>query len=53
MPKRREAWDRLASDLDLATLRAMSETRPIRDAVALAPEIVAGRVKGRIIFEVS
>ncbi|NJM33578.1 MAG: oxidoreductase [Rhodomicrobium sp.] len=43
MPKRREAWSRLAGDLDLAKLRAMSETRPIRDAVALAPEILAGQ----------
>jgi acrylyl-CoA reductase (NADPH) len=42
----------LAKDLDFEKLRAMTETRPIRDAVALAPEIVAGRVKGRIDFEV-
>jgi acrylyl-CoA reductase (NADPH) len=50
--KRIETWKRLAKDLDLEKLRAMTETRPIRDAVALAPEIVAGRVKGRIVFEV-
>ncbi|MBX2806474.1 MAG: oxidoreductase [Hyphomicrobiales bacterium] len=49
--KRIETWKRLAKDLDLGKLRAMTETRSIRDAVALAPEIVAGRVKGRIVFE--
>jgi acrylyl-CoA reductase (NADPH) len=50
--KRIETWKRLAKDLDLEKLRAMTETKPIRDAVALAPEIVAGCVKGRIVFEV-
>lgn len=50
--KRIQTWRRLASDLDLEKLRTMTETRPIADAVALAPEIVAGRVKGRIVFEV-
>jgi acrylyl-CoA reductase (NADPH) len=47
-----EAWDRLARDLDRAKLRAMSETRPIRDVVALAPEVLAGKVRGRIVLEV-
>lgn len=50
--KRIETWKRLATDLDLVKLRTMTETRPIGDAQALAPEIVAGRVKGRIVFEV-
>lgn len=53
MAKRREAWARLARDLDLAKLHAMTETRSIRDAVALAPEILAGRIRGRIVFEVA
>jgi acrylyl-CoA reductase (NADPH) len=51
-PKRQEAWARLARDLDLAKLRAMTETRPVRNAVALAPEILAGRVRGRIVLEI-
>lgn len=51
--KREEAWVRLAKNLDLEKLRTMTETRPLRDAVALAPEIIAGRVKGRIVFEVA
>jgi acrylyl-CoA reductase (NADPH) len=51
--KRRAAWDRLARDLDLTKLRAMTETRPVRDVVALAPEIIAGQVKGRVVLEVA
>jgi acrylyl-CoA reductase (NADPH) len=51
--KRAAAWARLASDLDLAKLAAMTETRPLGDVLALAPDIVAGKVKGRIVFEVS
>jgi acrylyl-CoA reductase (NADPH) len=51
-PKRAAAWSRLARDLDLGKLHAMTETRPVRDVVALAPEILAGRVKGRVVLEV-
>jgi acrylyl-CoA reductase (NADPH) len=46
-----EAWERLARDLDRAKLKAMSETRPIADAVALAPEVLAGKVRGRVVLE--
>jgi acrylyl-CoA reductase (NADPH) len=46
-----EAWERLARDLDRAKLKAMSETRPIGDGLALAPEVLAGKVRGRIVLE--
>jgi acrylyl-CoA reductase (NADPH) len=46
-----EAWERLARDLDRAKLKALSETRPIGDAVALAPEVLAGKARGRIVLE--
>jgi acrylyl-CoA reductase (NADPH) len=49
-PARVEAWDRLARDLDRARLRTLTETRPIRDVVALAPEMLAGDVRGRIVL---
>ena len=52
-PKRQEAWSRLARDLDLAKLHAMTQTRSVRDVVALAPEILAGRVRGRIVLDVA
>ncbi len=46
-----EAWDRLARDLDRAKLAAMTATRPIADVVALAVDVLAGRVRGRIVLE--
>ena len=53
LPQRIEAWDRLATDLDPDRLASITETRPLADAPALAPEILAGRVRGRIVFTVS
>lgn len=50
-PARIEAWSRLARDLDKAKLAAMTVTRPAADVVALAPDIVAGKVRGRIVLE--
>ena len=49
---RTEAWARLATDLDVATLDAITELRPLADAPDLAPDILAGKVRGRIVFEV-
>jgi acrylyl-CoA reductase (NADPH) len=46
-----EAWERLARDLDRAKRQTMTETRPISDVVALAPEVLAGKVRGRIVLE--
>jgi acrylyl-CoA reductase (NADPH) len=51
-PRRVAAWDRLARDLDRAKLDALTVTRPLTDAAALAPEILAGKVRGRIVLEV-
>jgi acrylyl-CoA reductase (NADPH) len=48
---RSEAWTRLASDLDQDKLAAMSVTRPVADVIALAPEILSGQVRGRVILE--
>jgi acrylyl-CoA reductase (NADPH) len=50
-PARIEAWSRLARDLDKAKLAAMTLTRPAADVMALAPEIVAGKVRGRVVLE--
>jgi acrylyl-CoA reductase (NADPH) len=51
--RRLEAWTRLARDLDIAKLDALTVTRPISDAVVLAPEILAGKVRGRVVLEIS
>lgn len=50
--KRLRAWERLATDLDRAKLAEMTVTRPLSDVVALAPEILAGKVRGRVVLEV-
>jgi acrylyl-CoA reductase (NADPH) len=51
-PIRIEAWSRLARDLDRAKLAAMTTTIPLEGVVAIGPEIVAGRVRGRTVVEI-
>jgi acrylyl-CoA reductase (NADPH) len=50
--KRLKAWARLATDLDRNKLDELTQTRPLSDVMALAPELLAGRVRGRIVLEV-
>jgi acrylyl-CoA reductase (NADPH) len=50
---RLDAWARLASDLAPAALDAITETRPLADAPALAEDILAGRIRGRVVLEVA
>jgi acrylyl-CoA reductase (NADPH) len=52
LQKRSEAWARLASDLDRAKLDAMTVTRPLEDVLGLAPDILVGKVRGRVVLEV-
>ena len=47
-----EAWNRLARDLDKTKLNALTVTRPMADVMALAPEILAGNVRGRVVLEI-
>jgi len=49
---RREAWARLARDLDKETLSRMSETIPFSEALERAKQIVEGRVRGRIVVAI-
>ena len=48
-----EAWQRIARDLDKAKLASLTVTRPVADAPALAPEILAGKVRGRVVLEIA
>jgi len=50
--KRERAWQRLAVDLDRSKLAELTETRPLDDVIGLAPQILAGKVRGRIVLEV-
>ena len=50
--RRTEAWDRLARELDLAKLGAMTRTIGLADVPQAAEKIIAGRVRGRIVVEI-
>lgn len=50
--RRLEAWKRLAKDLDIGKLRAMAVAHPLEDVLELAPQIVKGQVRGRVVFSV-
>jgi acrylyl-CoA reductase (NADPH) len=52
-PDRVEAWSRLARDLDLTKLDAMTSPATLEDLPRLGAEIVEGRVRGRIVVDVS
>ncbi|KQR44450.1 NADPH:quinone dehydrogenase [Frigoribacterium sp. Leaf164] len=49
---RREAWARLATDLDLDLLDSMTTEVGLSDVVELGPRIVAGSVRGRTVVDV-
>ena len=51
MAKRTHAWSRLASDLDLGKLEAMSVTIPLEAVIPLLPNILAGKVRGRTVVD--
>jgi len=50
--KRVTAWARLADILDAGTLDAMTVTKPVSAAPELAPQILAGKVRGRVVLEI-
>ena len=49
---RRQAWVRLASDLDPAKLAAITEEAPLESAIAKAHELMQGKVRGRIVIRI-
>ncbi|UZX13812.1 oxidoreductase [Methylocystis sp. MJC1] len=48
---RREAWVRLAADLDTAMIDAMCEIIPFDQALERARSIVEGKIRGRVVIE--
>ena len=51
-PRRLEAWRRLDEDLDRDQLASMTRTVGLDDVPAVAAEILAGRVRGRVVVDV-
>ncbi len=50
---REQAWRRLAGELDQARLASMTQTVLLDEVISLAPRILAGEVRGRVVVEVS
>lgn len=51
--RRLQAWDRLARDLDVTKLAAMTSTIKLADVPKAANDILAGKVRGRIVVDVA
>ena len=51
-PRRVQAWDRLARDLDLAKFGPAITTARLSDVLTLAPQILKGQVRGRVVVNV-
>jgi acrylyl-CoA reductase (NADPH) len=51
IPRREAAWARLARDLDPALLDSMTQTATLADLPALAPAILRGAVRGRVVVD--
>jgi acrylyl-CoA reductase (NADPH) len=51
--RRLEAWSRLARDLDRGRLAAMSRTIKLEDVIGAGQEIIAGKVRGRLVVEMT
>jgi NADPH:quinone reductase-like Zn-dependent oxidoreductase len=53
MPRRLQAWERLARDLDVGKLRSMTRTIGFGDLKQAADDIIAGKVRGRLVVDLS
>lgn len=51
LARREEAWRRLRQDLDTDKLASLSSTVDIEQAMTLAPQLLAGQVRGRLIVD--
>lgn len=50
-PRRRQAWERLARDLDRSALASMTRVIGLDEVPEMAAAIVAGKVRGRIVVD--
>ena len=53
LAQRRQAWDRLARDLQPALLETMTEEIPLERAVARATDLMSGQVRGRVVVKIA
>ena len=52
LPRRQQAWNRIARDLDLKALAALTTHVKLEDVPRVAGEIVAGQVRGRVVVDI-
>lgn len=52
LPLRRQAWERLARDLDPARLEAIAVDIPLDQAIARAAELMEGKLRGRVVVAI-
>lgn len=53
MAKRERAWARLAKDLDKAKLAAVTTVHKFDEVPQLAQDVLAGKIRGRVVIEIS
>jgi acrylyl-CoA reductase (NADPH) len=53
LPRRREAWARLARDLAPEKLESMTRTIPLAASLGAATDLLAGKVRGRLVVDVN
>ncbi len=51
--RRNQAWERLAQDLDVDKLKAMTSVEPLSRVPELAEDILKGQVRGRVVIDVN
>lgn len=51
-PRRAKAWERLGRDLEIAKLHATATPAKLEDVLTLAPQILKGQVRGRVVVDV-
>ena len=52
MPRRRQAWERLERDMDVGKLDAMTQTIPLSGVRKAAEDILAAKIRGRLVVEI-
>jgi acrylyl-CoA reductase (NADPH) len=53
LPKRVAAWERLANELDANKLATITQEIGLAEVLAQAPELLAGKVRGRLVVNVN
>jgi acrylyl-CoA reductase (NADPH) len=53
MPRRKRAWGRLGKEMPKGALGTIAEVRPLSEVPGLSREILAGKIRGRVVVDVS